>query len=98
MAGLAAVGMFISTLTSSGVGAAGATMAIAITSQIVDSLPAAKVIHPYLISHGWFAFADLFRSPIEWGAMLDGLVLDAVYLALFLGLAIAVFSRKDVVS
>jgi len=98
MAGLAAVGMFISTLTSSGVGAAGATMAIAITSQIVDSLPAVRVIHPYLISHGWFAFADLFRSPIEWGAMLDGLVLDAVYLALFLGLAIAAFSRKDVVS
>lgn len=98
MAGLAAVGMFISTLTSSGVGAAGATMALAIASQIVDSLPAANVIHPYLISHGWFAFADLFRSPVEWGAMLDGLVLDAAYLVLFLGAAIAVFSRKDVVS
>jgi ABC-2 type transport system permease protein len=98
MAGLAAVGLFVSTLTSSGVGAAGATMAIAIASQIVDSLPAVRWIHPYLISHGWFAFADLFRSPVEWGAMAQGLLLDAVYLVLFLGAAIAVFSRKDVVS
>jgi ABC-2 type transport system permease protein len=98
MSGLAAVGMFVSTLTSSGVGAAGATMALAIASQIVDSLPAVRSIHPYLISHGWFAFADLFRSPVEWGAMIQGLVLDGAYLALFLGAAIAVFSRKDVVS
>jgi ABC-2 type transport system permease protein len=98
MTGLAAVGVFISTLTSSGVGAAGATMALAIASQIVDSLPAVRSIHPYLISHDWFAFADLFRSPIEWGAMIHGLVLDGAYLALFLGAAIAVFSRKDVVS
>lgn len=98
MAGLAAVGMFVSTLTSSGVGAAGATMSIAIASQIVDNLPAIRWIHPYLISHGWFAFADLFRSPIEWGSMLHGLALDVAYLALFLGAAIAVFSRKDVVS
>jgi ABC-2 type transport system permease protein len=98
MAGLAAVGLFVSTLTSSGVGAAGATMAIAIASQIVDSLPAVRWMHPYLISHGWFAFADLFRSPVEWGAMAQGLLLDAVYLVVFLGAAIAVFSRKDVVS
>lgn len=98
MAGLAAVGVFISTLTSSGVGAAGATMAIAIASQIVDSLPAARGVHPYLISHGWFAFADLFRSPVEWSAMIQGLMLDGTYLVLFLGAAIAVFSRKDVVS
>jgi ABC-2 type transport system permease protein len=98
MAGLAALGMFISTLTSSGVGAAGATMGIAIASQIVDSLPAVRALHPYLISHGWFAFVDLFRSPVEWGAMVQGLVLAGAYLALFLGCAIAVFSRKDVVS
>jgi ABC-2 type transport system permease protein len=98
MTGLAAVGVFISTFTSSGVGAAGGTMALAIASQIVDNLPAIRWLHPYLISHDWFAFSDLFRSPIEWGGMLHGLVLDGAYLAIFLGAAIAVFSRKDVVS
>ena len=38
MAGLAAIGLFLSALTDSGLGAAVATMALAITSQIVDGL------------------------------------------------------------
>jgi ABC-2 type transport system permease protein len=98
MAGLAAIGMFISTLTDSGLGAAGATMALAITSQIMDGLPALRAIQPYLISHDWFAFVDLFRSPVEWGAIAHGLVLAGAYTLLFLGAALAVFARKDVVS
>jgi ABC-2 type transport system permease protein len=98
MASLAAVGVFISVLTSSGVGAAIGTMAIAIASQIVDSLPALRSIHPYLISHEWFAFVDLFRSPVEWSHMVHGLVLGGAYLVGFLGLSLAVFSRKDVLS
>jgi len=98
MAGLAALGVFISTLTDSGPGASVATMAIAIASQIVDSLPTLHAVHPYLISHGWLAFVDLFRTPIEWGAMIRGLELDAVYAVVFLALALWVFGRKDVVS
>jgi len=98
MAGLAAIGLFISTMTSSGLGAAGATMAIAIASQILDGLPVLRSVHPYLVSHQWLAFVDLFRDPIEWHAITNGLVLAAVYTALFLGGAVAVFARKDVVS
>jgi ABC-2 type transport system permease protein len=98
MAALAAVGLFISVLTSSGVGAAIGTMAIAITSQILDSLPSLHAIHPYLLSHDWFAFIDLFRSPIEWSHIVHGLLVGGVYLGTFLGLALTVFSRKDVLS
>lgn len=98
MAGLAAVGVFLSTITDSAPGAAVATMGLAIASQILDSLPALRGIHPYLISHGWLAFVDLFRSPVEWSAMSRGLILDAAYAAVFLGAALAVFRRKDVVS
>jgi len=98
MAGLAALGVFISTLTDSGPGASVATMAIAIASQIVDSLPTLHAVHPYLISHGWLAFVDLFRTPIEWGAMIRGLELDAAYTAVFLLAALMSFARKDVVS
>ena len=98
MSGLAAIGMFISTLTDAGLGAAGSTMALAIASQILDSLSSLKVIHPYLISHQWLAFADLFRTPVEWHGIVQGLLLAGVYTALFLGGAILVFSRKDVVS
>lgn len=98
VAGLAAIGTFISTLTDSGPGATVATMAIAIASQIVDNLPSLHVVHPFLPSHGWLAFVDLFRSPVEWGAMIKGLELDASYTAIFLGLALWFFGRKDVVS
>jgi ABC-2 type transport system permease protein len=98
MAGLAAVGLFLSTLTDSGIGAAVATMALAIGSQIVDGLPSLHAVHPYLFSHGWFAFVDLFRSPIEWSGILRGLTVDLAYVLVFLGAAVAVFARKDVVS
>ncbi len=98
MAGLAAIGVFISTLTASAPGATVATVFFAIVSQILDSLSGVRAIHPYLLSHGWLAFSDLFRSPVEWSNILDGLALDAVYALLFLGAALFVFGRKDVVS
>ncbi len=98
MAGLAAMGVLISTLTTSGPGATVATMAIAIASQILDNLRSLRPIHPYLISHRWLAFVDLFRSPIEWGGLTQGLVIAVAYTGLFLGAAVLLFRRKDVVT
>jgi ABC-2 type transport system permease protein len=98
IAGVAAIGVFFSTLTDSGPGATVATVALAIASQVLDGLSSLSAIHPYLPTHGWMAWADLFRSPVAWDAIERGLVLDAVYTAIFLGAALAVFSRKDVAS
>jgi ABC-2 type transport system permease protein len=98
MAGLAAIGLLISTLTESGPGATAATVSIAIASQVLDNLSSLRVIHPYLLTHRWLAFVDLFRQPVDWGGMQQGLILDAAYTVIFLGLALAVFGRKDVVS
>jgi ABC-2 type transport system permease protein len=75
-----------------------ATVAVAIGSQVLDNLSALRAIHPYLVSHRWLAFVDLFRSPMEWSGMLQGIVLAAAYTAVFLGAAVYVFGRKDVVS
>jgi ABC-2 type transport system permease protein len=98
MTGLAAIGVFFSSLTDSGPGATVATVAVAIGSQVLDSLSALHVIHPYLLSHQWLAFVDLFRSPIEWSGMARGCVLAAAYTGVFLAAALVVFRRKDVVS
>jgi ABC-2 type transport system permease protein len=98
IAGVAAIGVFISTLTDSGPGATVATVALAIISQVLDGLSSLRAIHPYLPTHGWMAWADLFRSPVAWDAIRKGLILDAVYTAIFLGAALVVFSRKDVTS
>jgi ABC-2 type transport system permease protein len=98
MTGLAAIGVFISTLTDSGPGATVATVFVALLSQILDGLSGIRAIHPYLLTHEWLAFADLFRSPVEWEGIIRGMVLDASYTVVFLGAAILVFARKDVVS
>jgi len=98
VAGLAAIGVFFSTVTDSAPAATVATVAIVIFSQILDALSSLRVIHPYLLSHDWLAFADLFRSPVAWDGIRHGLIVFACYIALFLGIAVAIFRRKDVVS
>jgi ABC-2 type transport system permease protein len=96
VAGLAAIGVFISTLTDAGMGAAAATLAIGIASQVLDSLSTLEAVHPYLPTHGWLAFADLFRSPVAWGAMSRGAVLYLAYALVFLTAALFAFGRRDV--
>jgi ABC-2 type transport system permease protein len=96
VAGIAAIGVFLSTLTDSGIGAAAVTLSIAIGSQILDTLSTLHAIHPYLPTHGWLAYTDLFRSPVTWDAMVRGLILDVVYTAVFLAAALFAFGRRDV--
>jgi ABC-2 type transport system permease protein len=98
VAGLAAIGVFLSTMTESGVGAAVATVSLSIISQILDGLSSLHAIHPYLFTHDWLAFTDLFRSPVAWDAIRHGLLLQLCYTAVFLLGALAVFTRKDVTS
>lgn len=98
VSGLVAIGIFISTLTDSGPGAIVATVILGIASEITDQIPSLHAIHPYLPTHGWLAFTDLFRFPVEWGGMRGGLIVSAVYSAIFLAAALAVFGRKDVVA
>ena len=90
------------TLSGTTIGAAAAAariaLAIAVISQILDGLSSLRVIHPYLLTHDWLAFADLFRSPVAWDAMRRGLLVFAAYTVLFLGAALTVMTRKDVTS
>jgi ABC-2 type transport system permease protein len=96
VAGLAAVGLLVSTLTDSGPGATVATMAFAIVSQILGALSSLRALHPYLLSDHWLAFVGLFRSPVDLDPMIRGLVVFAAYSALFLAAAVAVMTRRDV--
>ncbi len=98
VSGLVAIGIFISTLTDSGPGAIIATVILGIASEIADQIPSLHAIQPYLPTHGWLAFTDLFRFPVEWSGMRGGLVVSAAYTVIFLAAALAVFRRKDVVA
>jgi ABC-2 type transport system permease protein len=98
ISGIASIGVCISTRTDSGPGATVATIVVAIASQILDNIPSLRVIHPYLPTHGWLAFTDLFRFPVDTSAMRGGLTVSAGYTMVFLGLALWGFGRRDVTS
>ncbi len=98
ISGIASIGLFVSTRTDSGPGATVATIVVAIASQILDNIQSLHVIQPYLPTHGWLAFADLFRFPVDWTAMRGGLAVSAGYTVVFLGLALWGFDRRDVTS
>ena len=98
MAGLGALGLFVSTLTDTPVGAMAATVTLAIVSQILDAIPQVDWVHPYLFSHHWLAFADLLRNPVPTDALTSGLLLQAGYVAVFGLAAWARFTTRDVLA
>ncbi|MEU9602948.1 ABC transporter permease [Streptomyces sp. NPDC048057] len=96
LAGFAALGLFVSTLTGSGIAAMAATVGLLITVQILDTIPQLDEIHPYLFSHYWLSFSDLLREPVFWDEVQKNLGLQAVYVAVFGSAAWARFTTKDI--
>jgi ABC-2 type transport system permease protein len=96
LAGIAAIGLFVSTLTDSGIGAMAATVGLLVTVQIVDTIPQLHAVQPYLFPHYWLSFADLLRDPVYWEPLLRNFGLQAVYVAAFGSAAWARFTTKDV--
>nr|WP_256177480.1 ABC transporter permease [Kitasatospora aureofaciens] len=96
LAGLVAIGLFVSTLTGSGIAAMATTVVLVITVQILDSFPQLDAIRPFLFTHYWLSFADLLRAPMYWDGMLKNLGLQAAYIAVFGSAAWARFSSRDI--
>jgi ABC-2 type transport system permease protein len=96
--GMAALGLFISTLTDVPVGAMAATVGLAILSAVLDAVPQVHGIHPWLFTHRWLAFGDLLRSPVRWTDIRKDLLLQVGYIAVFGSAAWARFTTKDVLS
>ena len=94
--GVAALGLFISTLTGSGIAAMATTVGLLITIQILDQIPQLHAIQPYFFSHYWLSFADLMREPVYWDDLVHNLGLQALYAAVFGSAAWARFTTKDI--
>ncbi|WP_030416567.1 ABC transporter permease [Streptomyces sp. NRRL S-1448] len=94
--GVAAVGLFISTLTSSGIAAMATTVGLLITVQILDTIPQLSAVQPYLFPHYWLSFADLLRDPVYWDQLQKNLGLQALYAAVFGSAAWARFTTRDI--
>ncbi|GGZ16000.1 ABC transporter permease [Streptomyces poonensis] len=94
--GLAALGLFVSTLTNSGIAAMATTVGLLITVQILDQIPQLSALQPYFFSHYWLSFADLMRDPVHWDDLLRNLELQALYAAVFGSAAWARFTTRDI--
>ncbi|HEY2878315.1 ABC transporter permease [Nocardioides sp.] len=98
LAALGAFGLFASTLTEQPIAATIATVMFSSASYLLDSIPQVGWLHPYLLTHHWLDFGDLFRDPIAWNNIVAGLWLAASYVVVFLAAAWARLSTKDVTS
>ncbi|MFE5410657.1 ABC transporter permease [Microbacterium sp. NPDC056569] len=96
--GLAAIGLFLSTLTTVPVGAMAATAILAVAAQIVGAIPQLDAVHPWLFTDMWLDFGDLLRSPIVWDSFARNALLQGGYILVFGAAAIARFTTKDVLS
>ncbi len=98
MLGVAAIALFLSTITDSALGAALGALAALITSEVLVTLNAASVVNPYLPTRYWLAWIDFFRDPIVWRNIERGYAVQLVYVLVFLGAAWAHFATKDITS
>jgi ABC-2 type transport system permease protein len=98
MLGVAAFALLFSTTSDSPLAAALGALATLITFQVLDLLDAAAVLHPYLPTHYWLAFIDLFRNPVLWRDVTRGFAIQGVWIVLLLTAAWANFASKDIKS
>ena len=96
--GLAAIGLFASTLTDVAIGAMAGTLGVLILSGVLDAIPQLSAIHPWMFTHGWLSFGDLLRTHVTWTAIGKNLALQAGYVLVFATAAWARFTTKDVLA
>ncbi len=96
MLGVAAIALFLSTVTDSAIGAAMGSLAALVASEVLVTLNSATAIQPYLPTRYWLAWIDFFRQPIFWRDIQRGFGIQAVYVVVFLAAAWANFATRDI--
>jgi len=98
MLGVAAMALFLSTLSDSPLSASLGAMAFLIGSSLLLTVDAARPLQPYLPTRYWLSFVDLYRDPILWSQIERGVALQAVYVVVLLTAAWANFATRDITS
>jgi ABC-2 type transport system permease protein len=98
LAGLTAIGIFVSTMTENAIAAMATTVGLAVLSFVLDSVPQLHAIHPVLLTHNWLGFGEFLRYHVDSGALVRWTGLHLGYAAVFLSLAYARLGTKDVTS
>jgi ABC-2 type transport system permease protein len=94
--GIAAFGIFLSTVTRNSAAAVVATLMYALLMQLLGALPGTEAIRPYLLGEQFVAWHGFLRVPIDWGPIVRDVWVCTVYILIPLAAAYLVFLRRDV--
>ena len=96
MAGIAAFGLMLSTITRNSAAAVVGTLMWALLIQLLGALPGTESIRPYLLGTQFEAWHGFLRTPADWAPVVRALWVCAFYVAIPLGAGYLVFLRRDV--
>jgi ABC-2 type transport system permease protein len=96
MAGIAAIGILLSTLTRNSAAAVVGTLMVSIFLQIIDAISALDALDPYLLSTQFNAWQGILREPTDWDPIVRSAWVCALYALPALGWALTRFLRRDV--
>lgn len=95
---VAGLALLLSVSTDAPLGAVGGAVLVSIVSQILDQITALDTLRNWLPTHYANAWADLLADQINWDAMTRGAFSAVAFCAVFSGLAVWRFHRKDITS
>jgi ABC-2 type transport system permease protein len=96
--GLAAVGLFVSTLTDTPIAAMAVATGVTIVCGILQAIPQLSAIQPWLYTDQWSSYADLLRDPVYLANIEHNLLIQLGYVAVFGSAAWARLTTRDVTS
>ncbi len=96
--GLAAIAIFLSTLTEVPIGAMAGTVAAVIAFAVLDSVPQLGAFRGLLLTHHWLEYGAFVRPGVSLTAVAHSLVLPLAYSAIFFSAAWARITSADVTS
>jgi ABC-2 type transport system permease protein len=96
LVGLAAIGLFFSTLTEVPLGAMAATLVSGIAFAVLDSVPQLGALRELLLTHHWLDFAEFLRRSPDTHSLLRWSLVPLAYTAIFISAAWARITTADV--
>jgi ABC-2 type transport system permease protein len=96
LAGIAAFGLLVSTITRNSAASVVSTLMFALFMQLIGVLPGTESIRPYLLGTQFDAWHGFLRTPADWTPIVRAIWVSAIYIALPLFGAYLVFLRRDV--
>ena len=96
--GLAAIGLFVSTLTDTPIAAMAAATGLTILAGILQVIPQLSAIQPWLYTYQWSSYADLLRDPVYLTNIEHNLLIQLGYVVVFASAAWARLTTRDITS